>query len=143
MWLADRRAARRAGGTASLSRVGWGQGLVVGCAQALALVPGTSRSGVTITAGLLAGLDRVAAARFAFLLGIPVTGAAGAVKLLSLMNHGVDPAVAGPLIVGLLGAFGGGLAAVWFLVSFLQRHSLLPFVIYRCALGIAIMGLSL
>lgn len=140
MWVADRRAAGGSGGSPSLSRVGWGPGLAVGFAQALALIPGTSRSGITITAGLLAGLDRVTAARFAFLLGIPVTGAAGAVKALSLLDHGVDPAVVGPLVTGLLAAFASGLAAVWFLVALLQRHSLLPFVVYRCVLGIVIVG---
>src|SRR5262249_10244342 len=60
-----------------LERVSWGQGLAVGVAQALALIPGTSRSGITITTGLLGGLDRATAARFAFLLGIPITAAAG------------------------------------------------------------------
>jgi undecaprenyl-diphosphatase len=141
MWAVDHRADRRARRIGRPVDVGWGAGMLVGVAQALALVPGTSRSGVTITAGLAAGMSRATAARFAFLLGIPVTGAAGAVKLLGLLREGVDAALVGPLVVGLAAACLAGLAAVWFLVHFLERRSLLPFVIYRCALGVTIMGL--
>src|SRR5438046_8830788 len=85
MWAADRRAVRAPDAAGDpLDRIGWGQGIVIGCAQAVALIPGTSRSGITITAGLLGGLDRATAARFAFLLGIPITAGAGGVKGLLL-----------------------------------------------------------
>lgn len=135
MWWADRRAveARHASGD-PLARVGWSQGLAVGCAQALALIPGTSRSGITITTGLLAGLDRATAARFSFMLGIPVTGAAGAYKMLQLLRGGV-PTDTGPLLVAVLAAFLSGWFAVWFLVNYLKRRSLLPFVVYRVLLA--------
>jgi undecaprenyl-diphosphatase len=141
MWVVDRHADRRPRRITRPVEVGWGAGMLVGVAQALALVPGTSRSGVTITAGLAAGMTRATAARFAFLLGIPVTGAAGGVKLLGLLREGVDAALLAPLAVGLAAACLAGLGAVWFLVHFLERRSLLPFVIYRCVLGAVIVGL--
>src|SRR2546425_2834247 len=92
MWVADRRAVRAPDGAGDpLERIGWGQGIVIGCAQAVALIPGTSRSGITITAGLLTGVDRATAARFAFLLGIPITAGAGSLKALQLAKAGLPP----------------------------------------------------
>lgn len=137
---ADRRAARARVG--DLQEVGVLRGLAIGCAQVLALVPGTSRSGITISAGLFAGLDRPTAARFAFLLGLPVTAAAGLVKTGALLRAGLAPADATALGLGLLASFAAGLAAVWFLVRYLQRQTLTVFVIYRIALGLVILGLA-
>jgi undecaprenyl-diphosphatase len=144
MWAADRRAWPAPTGAADpIERVGWGQGLFVGCAQALALIPGTSRSGITITTGLFAGLDRATAARFAFLLGIPVTAGAGLVKSLELLRTGLPPGEAGPLLVAILTSFISGWFAVWFLVRYLKHRSLLPFVIYRFVLSAAILAVAL
>ncbi len=143
MWVADRHAASGRPSTTSPAEVGWLPGMIVGVAQAVALIPGTSRSGITITAGLFAGMSRVASARFAFLLSIPITAAAGGYSALKLVRHGLDPALLGPLGIGVLTSFLAGLAAVWFLVNFLQRRSLLPFVIYRCALGAIIIWVFL
>lgn len=142
MGAADHTARRRRCAVDSPAEVGWGTGLLVGLAQALALIPGTSRSGITITAGLFGGMDRTTAARFAFLLGIPVTAAAGGLKMLSLLGRGLEPALLAPLAVGLVASFAAGFCAVWFLVNLLQRGSLMPFVVYRCALGILILGLT-
>jgi undecaprenyl-diphosphatase len=139
MWLADRHAAREPRSIVDPRDVTPGAAMVVGVAQALALIPGTSRSGITITAGLFAGLSRPAAARFAFLLGIPITGAAGGLKLLSLLRHGGDVPL-GPLLTGVVVSCAAGLAAVWFLVNFLEKRSLLPFVIYRCVLGAIVLA---
>jgi undecaprenyl-diphosphatase len=141
MWLADRRAVvgRDAAGE-PLERVSWSQGLGVGCAQALALIPGTSRSGITITAGLLGGLDRATAARFSFLLGIPITAAAGALKLVQLLRAGLAPAEGGPLAVAVMASFASGWFAVWFLVTYLKRRSLVPFVVYRLILAAVIVA---
>jgi undecaprenyl-diphosphatase len=140
MWIADRRAADAASPEQEpLERVTWGQGLAVGCAQALALVPGTSRSGITITTGLLAGLDRATAARYAFLLSIPITGAAGGLKTLQLLRQGLPSGDGGPLLVAVLVAFASGWFAVWFLVNYLRTRSLLPFVVYRLALAAVIL----
>jgi undecaprenyl-diphosphatase len=131
MWAADRRpAAPMAGAGDPIERVGWG--------QAVALIPGTSRSGITITTGLLGGLDRATSARFAFLLGIPVTAGAGLVKTLHLLRHGVPAGDGGPLTVAILVSFVSGWLAVWFLVRYLKQRSLLPFVVYRLALSAVI-----
>jgi undecaprenyl-diphosphatase len=143
MWAADRRArpASPEGGE-PLERVGWAQGLAVGCAQALALIPGTSRSGITITTGLLGGLDRATAARYAFLLSIPITAAAGGLKMLQLLRQGMPSGDGGPLLMAVLVAFTSGWFAVWFLVNYLRTRSLLPFVIYRLALAAVIMAVA-
>jgi undecaprenyl-diphosphatase len=143
MLAADRLAARTRDATRGEQNVGWGQGLVTGCAQALALIPGTSRSGITITAGLFSGLDRTTAARFSFLLGIPVTAGAGGVKAFNLLKAGVPADDRGPLAVALVAAFLSGWASVWFLVKYLQRNSLVPFVVYRIALGIVLIAIVL
>jgi undecaprenyl-diphosphatase len=139
MWIADRRAApapKMPGDP--LERVSLGQALTVGCAQAVALIPGTSRSGITITAGLFCGFDRATAARFAFLLGIPITAGAGSLKLLHLLKEGLPPGDGGPLTAALITAFVSGWFAVWFLVSYLKTRSLQPFVIYRLVLALVI-----
>jgi undecaprenyl-diphosphatase len=140
MWMADRRAHDTPAAPGEpLERVQLSQGLTVGCAQALALIPGTSRSGITITAGLFSGLDRATAARYSFLLGIPITAAAGGFKLLHVIRAGVPAGEGGPLIVAVLAAFLSGWMAVWFLVGYLRRRSLTPFVIYRLLLAAVIL----
>lgn len=141
LWWADRQAA--AASVGELHEVGVGRGALIGLAQALALIPGTSRSGITITAGLFSGLDRSTAARFAFLLGLPLTAAAGLLKTGTLLRAAHTPAEVGALGAGLLTSFGAGLAAVWFLVHHLRRHSLAPFVVYRIVLGLVILWLVL
>ena len=144
MWLADRRAAEPSRSPGDpLARVGWGQGLAIGCAQALALIPGTSRSGITITTALFGGLDRATAARFSFLLGIPITAGAGGLKLLHLMKGGLPAGDVGPLLAALAAAFASGWFAVWFLVGYLRTRSLTPFVIYRLLLALAIVAVLL
>ena len=144
MWWVDRRAVPASPGDDDpLARVGWDQGLTIGCAQTLALIPGTSRSGITITAGLLTRLDRATAARFSFMLGIPVTATAGGYKLLHLLRGGLASTEGGPLLVAVLAAFGSGWFAVWFLVNYLKRRSLVPFVIYRLILAAVILIVAL
>jgi undecaprenyl-diphosphatase len=143
MLAADRLGAGRPPRDAGERVVGWGPGLLVGCAQALALIPGTSRSGITISAGLFGGLDRSTAARFAFLLGVPITAGAGALKVLHFLRHGVPTGEGGPLAVALLASTLAGWTAVWFLVSYLRRNSLVPFVIYRVALSLVLLVLVL
>ena len=136
MWLADRTAQpKRPEPGDPLERVGWARGLTVGVSQAIALIPGTSRSGITITAGLFTGLDRATAARFSFLLGIPITAAAGSYKLLQILKTGIPPGEAGPLTAATIVSFLSGWLAVWFLVGFLRRRALTPFVIYRLVLA--------
>jgi undecaprenyl-diphosphatase len=144
MWIADRRARPAPTGPGDpLERLGWGQALAVGCAQALALVPGTSRSGITITTALLGGADRATAARLSFLLGIPITAGAGAQKTLQLVSAGLAPGEIGPLSAALVAAFVSGWFAVWFLVGYLRTRSLRPFVVYRLLLALVIVALVL
>src|SRR5262245_29139240 len=135
MAVADRRAAPPPARGEPLEQVGIDRAVAIGCAQALALIPGTSRSGITITAGLVGGLDRATAARFAFLLRIPITAAAGLVKTVGLLRLGLAPGEAGPLAGAVFAAFLSGWVAVWFLVNYLRRRSLMPFVIYRLILA--------
>ena len=141
LWWADRYAARNP--VHALRDVGIGRAIVVGLAQPLALIPGTSRSGVTLSAGLFSGLDRATAARFAFLLGLPITLAAGLLEFVSLLRHGGAAGVGlDALSIGVGTSFAAGLAAIWFLVRYLQRRTLLVFVAYRIALGLAILWIS-
>jgi undecaprenyl-diphosphatase len=139
LWWADRRAARAT--VADLRGVGVWRGVAVGGAQVLALVPGTSRSGITMTAGLFTGLDRPTAARFAFLLGLPLTAAAGLLHTVKLLRVGLAAGESALLGIGLLTSFLAGVVAVGFLLRFLQRRSLAVFVIYRLALGLLLLAL--
>ncbi len=143
MWIADRRAAPAPTTPRDpLERLTWPQGLAVGCAQALALIPGTSRSGITITTGLFGGLDRATAARFSFLLGIPITAGAGGLELLHLLRGGLHAGEGGPLVAAILASFLSGWLAVWFLVAYLKTRSLTPFVIYRVLLALVIVAVA-
>jgi undecaprenyl-diphosphatase len=123
-----------------LERVGWARGIAVGIAQALALIPGTSRSGITITTGLFTGLDRATAARYAFLLGIPITAGAGLKEALHLLRAGEHVGDTGPILLAMLVSFLSGWFAVWFLVNYLKRRSLVPFVVYRLLLAAVIVA---
>lgn len=113
---------------------GLGNALLIGCAQAIAPIPGTSRSGITITAGLLLGLSREAAARFSFLLSIPIISGAALLKLLELLSG--DVAV--DLRILLLATGVAALSAYACIALFLrliERVGMMPFVVYRLALG--------
>ncbi len=117
-------------------------GVVVGLWQTLALIPGSSRSGTTLTGGLSLGLTREAAARFSFLLSIPITTAAGVFELKHLLD--ADPAHSPGLLalgVGTAVSFVSGLLAIAGLLKLLRTRSLLGFVIYRIALGVLLLGL--
>lgn len=116
------------------------QAIVVGLAQALALFPGTSRSGITISAGLFVGLDRSAAVRFSFLLGLPIilgVSLLSGVELLGEVRAGEISAA--PLMAGLAAAFIGGLAAIRFLLAVISRNGLTYFALYRFALAAVIL----
>ncbi|HZF14196.1 MAG TPA: undecaprenyl-diphosphate phosphatase [Thermoanaerobaculia bacterium] len=115
-------------------------GFVVGCAQGLALVPGTSRSGITITAALLLGFLRPAAARFSFLLVIPVSALAALLEGWKLMKEGVAPGMLLPMGIGLVVSAVVGFVAIDWLLAWLRRRSLTPFVVYRVLLGLLILG---
>ena len=140
LWWADRRAAGNS--VHDLREVGVGRGLIVGLAQPVALIPGTSRSGITLSAGLFAGLDRATAARFAFLLGLPITMAAGLLEASTLVRAGSTGDGLGVIALGVATSFVAGLAAIRFLVSYLQRRTLLVFVVYRIVLGVLLLWVT-
>ncbi|MDH5435974.1 MAG: undecaprenyl-diphosphate phosphatase, partial [Gammaproteobacteria bacterium] len=124
--------------------MGWKDILFIGCAQALALIPGTSRSGITITAGLYLGLTREAAARFSFLLSIPVIVLAGGLKMKELIEAGHqvqwDAIILGTLISGV-----SAYLCIYYFLKLLDRIGMGPFVLYRVILGIvllAVFGMS-
>ena len=121
----------------------WRDALIVGSAQCLALVPGVSRSGATISAGLLLGLDRPLAARFGFLLAVPAVLASGLFSLPDAFDPvGEGMSATGPqLLVSVLIAFVVGLAAIAWLLRFLAHHAMYWFVGYRVVLALAVFGL--
>lgn len=120
----------------SLDRVDWKRALFIGCAQAIALFPGTSRSGITMTAGLFSKLDKKSAAEFSFLMSVPVIGLAGLVKLLDLLDGQHELLSAGPMVAGFLAAAVSGFLAIAGLMKIIQKWSFTPFVVYRIVLGV-------
>lgn len=120
------------------SKLGLNDGIIVGLAQTMALIPGVSRSGSTLTAGLFAGLKRETAARFSFLLGMPAILIAGLASLTDVM--GADSKVTlVPLLGGLLAALVVSYASIVWLIEFLKKHSTWVFVWYRLAFGAVIL----
>jgi undecaprenyl-diphosphatase len=138
MLLAERYALRSPRRT-SLEKVTPQQALLMGMAQAFAIIPGVSRSGSTITSGLFGGLDRVSATRFSFLLAIPIT--CGAI-LKVLLNESAISAVdnqTGVFVAGICAAFVSGLLAIRFLLAYVAKHSLAVFAYYRIFMGLLIL----
>lgn len=135
LWVAE-RAARR---TRGLDDVDTRSAVVVGAAQSLALIPGVSRSGATISAGLFIGFTREAAARFSFLLSIPAVVLSGVYTAPDVAS-GDGPGVV-QTVVATIAAFVVGYAAIAWLLRWLVRHSTVVFVVYRIALGLLVLGL--
>ncbi len=138
LWWADRRGRRRR----DEYSLDWKDILVIGLAQALALIPGTSRSGITITAALLLGLTRAGAARFSFLLSIPVIALAGLLEVRDLLL-GTPSLPWGDLLLGALVSGVTAYLTIRFFLALLDRIGLLPFVIYRLLLGLVLLVLFL
>jgi undecaprenyl-diphosphatase len=135
LWAADRWGRR----TRDERSVGWRDAVVIGCAQALALVPGTSRSGVTMTAGLAMGLTRHAAARFSFLLSVPAVTMAG---LMSVRDFVTAPASHpwGPTLLAVVVSAITGWLTIHFLLKIIQRVGMLPFMVYRLVLAAVVVA---
>jgi undecaprenyl-diphosphatase len=143
MWWADHQGSRKK----DLGNISSTDSLVIGSAQALALVPGVSRSGITICAGLLRNLDRATAARFSFLLATPAIAGAAAKDAWDLMRHGggiagIPQDMRTALVVGVVVSAIVGALTIQFFLSFLRRRSLSFFVWYRVIFGIIVIALA-
>ena len=125
-----------------LESLTWRHGILYGLAQSLALIPGVSRSGATIAAGLALGYRREAAAKYAFLLAIPAVVGSGFFKLFDIAADPVEPAW-GPIILATVVAFAVGLAVIHWLLRYISTHTFRPFVIYRLCLAAVVAVLLL
>jgi undecaprenyl-diphosphatase len=137
MLIADRMGARKK----DISRASFFDSMVIGAAQALAVVPGTSRSGITITAGLFRGLSRPAAARFSFLLSTPAIAAA-ALKAFWDLHKSPEKIDMLPFTVGMIVSAITGCLVIGLLMRFLRSHTLNFFVYYRIIFGIIVIALA-
>ncbi|QEM66908.1 undecaprenyl-diphosphatase UppP [Geobacter sp. FeAm09] len=135
--LADRWGRKRYG----LSDVKTGNALTIGLFQCLALIPGVSRSGITITAGLMLGFTRESAARFSFLLSLPIVAGAALLKTLHVARHGIPAGEGLPMLVGIAVSAITGYISVAFLLRMVQKRSIAPFVWYRLLVGAAVIAL--
>ena len=135
LWWADRR---RGGG----HTVTWANAVVIGVAQVLALIPGTSRSGITITAALLVGLSRTSAARFSFLLSVPTILGAAVLAAADLLATGDDSRWTELLLGGSVAAI-SAFACIHLFIALVERTGMLPYVLYRLVLGLVLLGLLL
>lgn len=139
MWVADRAAQRKA----DLDSMNWTDAIVIGISQALALIPGVSRSGITISAGRFRQLDREASARFSFLLSAPIIAGAASKDAWDLHKHGGLPAnMYLPWAAGIVASAIVGIVVIAFFLKFLRAHSLDLFVWYRVVFGIIIVALA-
>ncbi|MBI2990197.1 MAG: undecaprenyl-diphosphate phosphatase [Candidatus Magasanikbacteria bacterium] len=135
---ADRLAIKR-NKSFSLDNLSFSKTVLIGIAQALALIPGTSRSGVTMSAGLFLGLDKKSAADFSFLMSVPIIAIAGALKIFDLVRTGWGHIQILPLGIGFFAAALSGFLAIAGLMKIIQKWSFMPFVVYRVAMGILIL----
>ena len=134
LYAADRMPQRR-----KMDGLKVGDAVIVGFAQVLSLAPGTSRSGITITAGRFLGLDRDSAARFSFLLLAPIVAGAGIFKGVGVAQDGLPPGSIGPIIVGVVSAAASGFAAIWAVLALVRRHNYNIFVWYRLVLAAVVL----
>ena len=133
--------ADRQSGTRDLDSFSTRDALLIGAAQVIALNPGTSRSGITITAARKFGFSRDAAARVSFLMSVPVIGGAVLLKLAKLANDGIPKGFITPMIVGVIAAGISGWFAMWGMIRLLRSRSFTPFVMYRFVAGISVLAL--
>jgi undecaprenyl-diphosphatase len=139
MWLADRGRT----GSKSMSTIQMSDAVAVGLAQAVSVIPGTSRSGATISAGLFRNMNRETAARFSFLLSTPAIAAAVAKKAWDIHKEGGIPAdMKTPIAVGIVVSGVLGAIVIAFFLRYLRRSSLMPFVYYRIVFGIIVIALA-
>ena len=141
MYMADRSGKSETKSKSELKELNFSQIFFIGCAQAIALLPGTSRSGITIAAGLFSNLNHVSATRFSFLLGTPIIFAAGMYKLIPFVSepNALQHYTSLHLIVGLGISFLVGLLAIKLLLQVVEKLGLFPFIVYRVLLATAIL----
>lgn len=137
LYLVDRWARR----TRDLTDLRLRDAILIGTAQAIALSPGVSRSGVTITAARAVGLNREAATRFSFLLSLPIIAGAMAYRGVGLLSEGLPAGLLGPFAWGIAASAVSGFAAIWGLLAYLRRRDFRPFVIYRLVAAAFVLGL--
>ena len=138
MWLAERVSRRQK----PLPQINFGDAMTVGILQAFAVIPGVSRSGITISGGLFRNLTREAAARFSFLLSTPIIAGAALLKLHHVMKVGLAPGMATPFLVGILVSAVVGYATIAWFIRYLTVRTLTVFVIYRILFGLLVLGLG-
>jgi undecaprenyl-diphosphatase len=138
MWLGEKVSRMEK----SLTGISFADALIVGCAQATALIPGVSRSGSTITAGLFRNMTREAAVRFSFLLSTPIIAGAALLKMHELRKEGLPAEMHAPFLVGIVVSAVVGYGAIVWLIRYLQSHSLQLFVVYRIVAGIVVIALA-
>jgi undecaprenyl-diphosphatase len=136
LWIAERVSKK----TRVLDSLSPTDALLIGCAQALALVPGSSRSGTTLTGAMFLGFTREAAARFSFLLSIPAVAASGLFEMIRIDETVFELGMASLAIATVVSAVSGYAAIAW-LLRYLMRHTVMVFVWYRIALGILLVAL--
>jgi undecaprenyl-diphosphatase len=128
--------------TKPLTRISLADALIVGCAQATALVPGVSRSGSTITAGLFRNMTREAAVRFSFLLSTPIIAGAALLKAHEVHKEGLPAGMHMPFLVGVVVSALVGYATIAWLIRYLQSNNLKVFIVYRIVVGVIVIGLA-
>lgn len=138
MWLGEKASRMQK----ALTNISFVDALIVGCAQATALIPGVSRSGSTITAGLFCNMTREAAVRFSFLLSTPIIAGAALLKAHDLRKEGLPAEMHTPFAVGIIVSALVGYAAIAWLIRYLQSHSLRLFVTYRIVAGLVVIALA-
>jgi undecaprenyl-diphosphatase len=140
MWWAERAGRKQK----DISHISWVDAVLIGMAQALAIIPGVSRSGITISAGLFRNLDRQSAARFSFLLLTPITAGAALKKFWDLHKHegGISPEMHTAFVVGIIVSAIVGALSIQFFLNFLRRRSLNLFICYRILFGIMVIALA-
>ena len=138
MWAAE-SASRR---DETLGEVTLLDSVVVGFSQALAVIPGVSRSGITMSTGLFRRMTRETAARFSFLLSTPIIAGAALKKLVEIRHEGLAPEMRLPFVVGIVVSGLVGYAVIAWLIRYLERGTFKPFIVYRLALGVVVLGLG-
>lgn len=134
LFWADRRGSKQI----DVAHISLRTSFLIGLSQALAIIPGVSRSGITMTTALLLGMTREGAARFSFLLSAPIIFGAAVAKLPYLISH--PQTITGNFIIGMIVAFASGIASIGFLLRYVQTKTFLPFVWYRFILGAVVIA---